>query len=71
MALISFFLSHFTEHNALLSHWLCHMGQNFIFPLWWITFHYEHTEYILYSSVVGMSHILASVSAATANMSMQ
>lgn len=28
-------------------------------------------EYILYSSVVGMSHILASVSAATANTGVQ
>lgn len=41
------------------------------FPCGWLILQYTFIEYILYSSVVGMSHILAPVSGATANTGVQ
>ena len=45
-------------------------GFHFFFLYGWLIVLYTNIEYFLYSSVVGMSHVWASVSGATTNMGM-
>lgn len=72
MAFVFLFCPHFTEQNVLLFHRLWHKGQDFIFFLYgWLIVLYTNIEYFLHSSVVGMSHVWASVSGTITNMGMR